>query len=228
MNFKIYTSTIADGNMSYKFGDKATVDANFRRFCEKNGINPHKIVYMGQAHGDRIGVVKRAQIRRRTDGLITNKHGLWLAVYHADCLPLFLLTDKTPGVPGTAIGVAHIGWRGAVAGLPAKMVREMVKHFKVDPKNLTVKFGPFICAKHYDVDASDERTKLLPTVDLGNERAGIDLLASVKKQLLTAGINHYQLTIDKLVCTAESPEKYWSYHRDRKNSGAMISFIGVI
>lgn len=127
-----------------------------------------------------------------------------------------------------SIGVAHVGWRGVVAGLPAKMVREMVKHFKVEPRNIKVKFGPFICARHYDVHVSDERTKLLPTVKLDSERLGIDLSKAVENQLFSVGISHYQLSIGKLDCIAEHSEKYWSYHSAREEiGGVMLSVIGL-
>ncbi|MBI3495010.1 laccase domain-containing protein [Candidatus Berkelbacteria bacterium] len=222
MEISIFTSTVADGNMSYKLGAREQVDQNHERFFEAHGVNPHKVVYMQQAHGDRIGVVKRPQLRKKTDGLISNKPGLWLAVYHADCIPLFFV-DETAG----AIGVAHVGSRGAIAGLPGKMVAEMVKHFKSDPANITVKFGPFICERHYDVPVDDERTKLLPTQAIKNGVIGLDLKKAVVERLIKAGVRqeHINATAE---CTAEHPETYWSYHHTReKTDGVMISIIGL-
>lgn len=233
---QIFTSVVSDGNMSYKFGVKSEVDANHQRFFAKHGINPHKVVYMQQVHGDRIGVVKRPQLRAKTDGLITKTPNLWLAVYHADCMPLFFVGDdpaKSRGASGEvgrsgAIGVAHVGWRGAVAGLPGKMVGEMVKHFKSDPANITVKFGPFICSEHYDVAPDDERVKLLPTSPVGGQgRIGIDLKKSVVDELIKAGIKSENID-PAAECTAEHPETYWSYHRaHEKIGGVMVSVIGL-
>ncbi|MBI3261410.1 laccase domain-containing protein [Candidatus Berkelbacteria bacterium] len=219
--------------MSYKFGTKEQVDGNHQRFFAKHGINPHKVVYMQQVHGDRIGVVKRPQLRKNTDGLITKTPNLWLAVYHADCIPLFFIDESSLVTPGVtregvvALGVAHVGWRGVVAGLPRKMVGEMVKHFKCAPSNITVKFGPFICSKHYDVASDDERTKLLPTVTLENGRLGLDLESVMVTQLKETGIMPENIERSQ-ECTAEHPDTYWSYHHTKeKIGGVMVSVIGL-
>lgn len=222
MKIYTFTSTIADGNMSYKFGSKEDVDANHRRFFAKHGIRPGRVVTMEQVHSDRIGVVKRSQYRNKTDGLITKTPDLWLVVYHADCLPLFLIDEKTP-----AVGAVHIGWKGAVNGIAGKIVREMVKHFKTDPKNLKVEFGPFICSKHYDVDINDERIKHLPHT-IKNGRAYVDILKPVLDQLSQTGILTSNILTPNTQCTAEHTDKYWSHHilRD-KREGGMISVIGL-
>lgn len=231
---QIFTSVVSDGNMSYKFGTKEQVDENHQRFFAKHGINPHKVVYMQQVHGDRIGVVKRPQLRAKTDGLITKTPNLWLAVYHADCMPLFFIDESlrvTPGVTRESagrIGVAHVGWRGAVAGLPGKMVGEMVKHFKCDPANITVKFGPFICNIHYDVRSDDERIKLLrfKPINQGG-KVGIDLKETVIEQLLKTGIKPENID-SSAECTAEHPEIYWSYHHAHEKIGeVMVSVVGI-
>jgi copper oxidase (laccase) domain-containing protein len=52
---------------------------------------------MQQVHGSRIGVVKRPQLRARTDGLITKTPELWLVVSHADCIPLFYIDEEVAG-----------------------------------------------------------------------------------------------------------------------------------
>jgi len=226
---KFFTSTIADGNMSYKLGARDEIDANHERFFANHGVNPHKVVYMQQVHGSRIGVVKRPQLRKNTDGLISKKPGLWLAVYHADCIPLFFIDEEVAGKfkPAGAVGLAHIGWRGVVAGLPGKMVGEMVKHFKTDPANLKVKFGPFICNLHYDTMVSDERAKVLPTTRLEGDRLGLDLKKAVIEQLGKAGIKPENID-STAECTAEHPDRYWSYHHVReKIGGVMVSVIGM-
>ncbi len=233
-NIKIFTSEIADGNMSYKFGAKEQVDANHQRFFETHGVNPHKVVYMQQVHGSRIGVVKRPQLRKNTDGLITKTPNLWLAVYHADCIPLFFIHQTPSATSDVAtggnigIGVAHVGWRGATNGLVGKMVAEMVKHFKCDPANIAVKFGPFICEKHYDIASDDQRIKILPTGSAPKEgRIGINLKKAVVDQLVKAGVKqeHIDSTTE---CTAELPVSYWSYHHTHeKIGGVMVSVVGL-
>lgn len=221
MQVKIVTSTLNDGNMSYKIGSKEEVDANRHSFFEKNGIRPGRVVTMAQVHGDRVGVVKRSQIRRNTDGLITKAPNLWLTVYHADCIPLFFIDETIP-----AIGIAHVGWKGLVAGLPVKMVKEMVKHFKSKPERIKIKFGPYICANCYNIEPKEERVKFLPH-KIKNGQAYLDFGKAVIDQLTSAGVLTFNILTSNVDCTVEQPEKYWSHHKLRdQRAGGMISAIG--
>lgn len=219
---KIITSQIKDGDMRDP--------ANREQFYRDHSIRPTRVVEMQQVHGNRIGVVKRPQLRARTDGLITKNPDLWLVVSHADCIPLFFIDEEIAGKfkPAGAVGVAHVGWKGATNGLVSKMVGEMVKHFKSDLANIKVKFGPFICNIHYDVRSDDPRTKLLRFKPLKQEgKVGLDLKEAVVEQLIKAGIKPENID-STAECTAEHPEKYWSYHAAHgKLGGVMVSVIGI-
>ena len=48
------TSTIADGNMSFRFGESDVVVSNRRRFLKENGADYQKTVCMACNHGETI------------------------------------------------------------------------------------------------------------------------------------------------------------------------------
>ncbi len=62
------------------------------------------------------------------DGLVTDVPGIALVTFYADCVPLYFVDPVH-----RAIGLAHSGWRGTVAGMGACMVRYMQEHFHQPP-----------------------------------------------------------------------------------------------
>src|SRR4030042_5999924 len=55
------------------------------------------------------------------DALITDQENLFLVVQVADCLPVFLFDSRTK-----LLGLAHIGWGGAVSGIMESFIKEAV------------------------------------------------------------------------------------------------------
>ncbi|MDX1532194.1 MAG: laccase domain-containing protein, partial [Rhodothermales bacterium] len=68
-----------------------------------------------QVHGAAVAVVRSGGRRADHDGLVTDRAGLLLSVFAADCA-LVLLADPEARV----VGACHSGWRGTVAGVTAE------------------------------------------------------------------------------------------------------------
>lgn len=68
-----------------------------------------------QVHGDGVHVVSRAGEFGDGDGLVTTTSRLPVAIFTADCVPVVVETTE-------AVGVAHAGWRGIVAGVVGRLV----------------------------------------------------------------------------------------------------------
>ena len=81
------------------------------------------------------------------DGLLTDEPGVTLVTYYADCVPLYFLDPVH-----RAIGLAHAGWRGTVAGMGIKMVEAMAHKFGSRPEELLAAIGPSIGPCCYEVD----------------------------------------------------------------------------
>lgn len=71
-----------------------------------------------QVHGDTVIEATGPGVGGEADALWTRQRGLPLAVFTADCFGVVLVADG-------AVGVAHTGWRGMVAGVAGKLRAEM-------------------------------------------------------------------------------------------------------
>ena len=144
-------------NFSVHLGDdKSNVRENYERIAKVLGCDVTSIVGTVQTHTTNIRRVDQSDAGKVVvkepdygdiDGLVTNEKGLVLAVYTADCVPLFFVDPVRE-----AIGMAHSGWRGTTGNMAGKMVERMAREFGTDPKDLLVAIGPSICQKCYEVD----------------------------------------------------------------------------
>ena len=99
---------------------------------------------VGKTDGGR-GIVREREYTD-VDGLVTNDRNLCLVCFFADCVPLYFVDPKHG-----AIGLAHSGWRGTVAGMGECMVRRMTQEFGTRPEDLVAAVGPSICQDCYEV-----------------------------------------------------------------------------
>lgn len=144
-------------NLSTATGDsRAHIDENYRRIYGAFGHSPATAVISSQVHGKRVAVVSGEHGGERLDscdGLVTDKPGVVLLQRHADCVPVLVYDPKRP-----AIGVAHAGWRGTLAGMSVELVRAMVEAFGSRPADLIAAIGPSIGACCYDVGEEVQRS----------------------------------------------------------------------
>ena len=91
-----------------KLGDMK--DASKREsFCSLKGIKREDLVCAEQVHGNysaRVGKEDGGRFIKNADGLVTSEKGAAIAMFTADCLPVFI------GVKDKACGLVHAGWRG--------------------------------------------------------------------------------------------------------------------
>lgn len=152
------------------------------------------------------------------DAAVTASPGCVLAIHTADCVPLALASE-------TAIGVAHVGWRGLMAGV----VEETVAALRVlsGEGSVRTELGPCIRPRCYEFGPAD--------LDLVAERYGpavrsttasggpaLDLPAAIGVALARAGVDQ---PLDGGVCTACSPI-HWSF-RARGDAGrqALLAWV---
>jgi len=87
-------------------------------------MNLSGLSFLHQVHGaSGQEVTPKAQPKNFVDEgdyLITRMPGMGIGVLTADCLPVICIDQEH-----SAIGIAHAGWRGAVAGVHLEMMRAM-------------------------------------------------------------------------------------------------------
>jgi YfiH family protein len=196
-------------NLSFGVGDDpAAVVAN--RALLKKALGLTTLVSARQVHGERILHISsepEADFEAEGyDALITNCRA-GLMIQQADCQAV-LIHDPD----GPALGLAHVGWRGSVAGILGATVRAMTEAFGSDPARLRAGISPALgrcCAEFINY-----RQELPAWMHDFQVRADhFDFPAISARQLEEAGLRPERISRAGL-CTRCSPD-YFSYRRDR-------------
>jgi YfiH family protein len=171
--------------------------------------------WLRQGHGDEVVRVDEAGAGAgpKADAAAP---GCALAVLTADCAPVVLAT------PEGAVAVVHAGWRGLLAGVVARTVKELRG---LGAGELSAVVGPCIHAECYEFGADQLAAftdRFGPSV-AGVTAAGspaLDLPAAVRAALAEQGVNRVD---DVGICTACSPDHYsWRARRELERQAAVV------
>ncbi len=239
-------STKIFGPLIFNRGKKDEVIKNRKEFFGRLGIDLHDVVMMEQMHSINIKIINRryqgsgvfdiSTYIPNTDGLITDKPGIFLAVLSADCVPL-LFFDPVRNV----VAVAHAGWQGTLKLIGKKMVEKLERKFNTNPKDLVVYIGPSIGPCCYDINPRGEKRieeikkkfkdiALFKEEDILKKRGKkvyLDFWEANKIQLLKSGVQNKNIDLPK-ICTACNLDYFPSHHIERDSRiHTMISVIGM-
>ncbi len=168
------------------------------------------------------------------DGLITVSPNRLISIGTADCAPILLL-DPTKRV----CAAIHAGWRGSVSDITGNAVRKMRAEYGSDPADIFAGIGPTINACCFEVgtDVVEAISEKTPYRDedifyqgKGQEAAEkwqMNLVRLNRLQLMDAGLPPHQIEAAGL-CTHCLPNLFYSYRRDKKKLGNMISGIMLL
>lgn len=216
------------GNMSLCYGDTTNSFNNRKNFLGELGIDFASLVCARQVHGGHIKYAKETDKGRGsmfydsaiagTDAFITDKKDVPLAIFTADCLSVFLYDPKTP-----AIGLAHAGWRSTKSNITKKAIEKMQDKFGSSPGNLLIGFGPAIrnCCCQVSSEFNDYFSF---GVNERDDKFYLDLIAINRKQILEAGGLEKNI-FDSRFCTSCKNDSFFSYRKEAKSSGRMMSVI---
>ena len=130
--------------------DAEAVRENHRRMYRAVDVNPERAATTWLVHGVRTIVVEGPAKGRgwlaKADGMITNQPDTPLVMRFADCVPL-LLYDPAK----RAIGLGHAGWRGAIQGMAASLVKKMQCAYNSRSEDIEAVIGPAISQPNYPV-----------------------------------------------------------------------------
>lgn len=219
------------GNMSLFYGDTKEALSNRKDFLKKIGIDYRNLICARQVHGAGVAYVTESDRGKGAisaedavgafDALVTDKAGLPIGIFTADCLPIFLYD---PG--NRAVGLVHAGWRSSKENIFAGTLRVMQESFNTRKPDLLAAFGPAIRSCCYEVGR--EIVDFFPR-DV-TEKSGhyyLELVSANKRKLLEAGIKEENI-FDCGLCTACLNEDFFSHRREHQNSGRMMSVAMLI
>jgi len=226
-------------NLAYNIGDKVSCVTENRKIISGTlGIDYKNLVSAQQVHKDKIAIVRKEDKGKgafkysnaiaESDALITNIPAIPLLMCYADCVPVFILDPVKK-----AIALIHSGRRGTELELVLKTLFKMKKIFETNPHSCLAAIFPSIgpccyCVKEenkiddYCLNAIKYNGEL---ISLQNKSGrSLDLKKANHLQLIKAGLQEKNIFINE-ICTADHPELFFSYRRDKGNTGRMAAIF---
>lgn len=163
------------------------------------------------------------------DYLITAMQGIGLGILTADCLPV-LCVDITHNV----VGIAHVGWRGAAAGVHLEMIREMSMLYGTKFHEVRLIFGPSALSCCYQVNESfitemhgvNPYAQECATTITPSGSIQFDLPTFVKETAMVSGVKSALINRLHNRCTICNDE-FFSYRRQGAQAGRQMSIISL-
>jgi hypothetical protein len=180
---------------------------------------PGSPLWLRQVHGTAVADASHERAGCEADASFTREPGQVLAALTADCLPV-LLAEET----GSAVAIAHAGWRGLAAGV----IERVIAALGTEPRRLVAYLGPAIGPRAFEVggdvrdafltEDSDAASAFVPT---SPGKWSANLYALARQRLQRVGTTR---VYGGAYCTASDPARFFSHRRDRV-TGRMASLL---
>jgi hypothetical protein len=205
-----------DGRLAFGF-----TDAGFPAAALKLLFPGRPLLFLKQVHADLIISDSEWHAGVEADGLLLESPGVVAVVQTADCLPLFFFSARR-----RRGGVVHIGWRGLLQGIEARLVERLGDELA----DFSFYMGPAIESACYEVGEELPELfakrpyakgifKLIP-----GGRYAMDLRAGVQRSLTGLGVAPSRIR-DSGLCTYCSGGRFPSYRRDGKTGRRIFNFL---
>ena len=200
--------------------DARAVAQNRQLLLDALGVSQAPVLVPNQIHGTNLVTVDcgdaeawdtyAQQAAEGADGIIVNVPEKAALLCFADCLPAIVVS------PSGRFAVLHAGWRGALAGIVGKAVREMALRdknagFCVGAASYNLYIGPHICASCFEVSAEIARqfSEAYGSAVLLDGRH-VDLAAAVAADAQRAGLDPQRVAYAD-ECTVCNGDRLFSY-----------------
>ena len=193
----------------------------------KNKFNLSKLSTLSQIHSNIVHVCDFNFVNGvEGDGLVTNnrKHGI--AVFSADCVPIFLFDVKKK-----IISVVHSGWRGTYSEIVNNSIDIFMKKYYSDIKDIHVYIGPHNMSCCYEV-SDDLKEKFNNHYNFSRGKNifngnNLNMLECIKISLRSKGIFDENVNVIGYCTYCSEDIKFYSYRKDRTSLNRILSTIFI-
>ena len=206
-------------NLALHVNDEKNAVFSNRALLMKHYNLPSTPVWINQTHSNLSIDADSVSSMVDADASYSKKLGTVCGVLTADCLPIFICNKE-----GTAVGVAHAGWRGLVDGI----IESLIQSFDCNGEDLIVHLGPAISQLSFEVGGDVKSQYLSKNKNFEscfayiNSKYYLDLYEAARVVLKGFGVSSISGG-DR--CTYKESDQYFSYRRDGKCSGRMAHLI---
>ncbi len=221
-NEKLFALGVVHGTTTKPLGNMRDIGVQ-TAFLEKLGLPEKNFLRLKQTHGTNIVEVhtdahfnKYRPIFEEADAWILTRPNTGIVIMTADCVPLYFWDEKAK-----TLGLAHAGWRGVAAQLPALIAQRMKKFSEGE---ISVFTGPFIQKCCFEV--KEDVAKVFPnSVETRDGKMYVDLKKEVFEQLVNAGIKAENISLPcDCNCTCSNEKEFFSYRRTGSKD-SLMSFM---
>lgn len=211
--------------------------AELRHLQTTLGLPRFPLIHADQRHTNTVGVVTDQVLANlwpdsryrfpHTDAIVCPLAGVSIAIFTADCAPIFLADRRT-----RTIALAHSGWQGTLSRIAERTVEAMAS-CGTDPADIVAWIGPMAAGCCYEVSeelADRFSAEFTDAMDAGTVlRRGrlLDLVALNAFQLRKAGVPADQV-IPSGLCTIHGHDTFYSYRADKGTTGRVISMMTAL
>ena len=184
------------------------------------GLRLEDLALPKQVHSDNVCWMKEPGRPEQTDAVITDQPGLCVCVKTADCIPVLLYDTRK-----RIVAAVHAGWRGTVARIVQKTIRQMQAQ---SPDDLHAIIGPGISLEWFEVGDEvyeDFKAEGFPMERIAKKisRWHIDLWEANRWLLEKQGVTDIFV---EGTCTRTS-ENFYSARRETLNTGRNYNGIFI-
>jgi YfiH family protein len=209
----------ANFNLALHVGDEQALVLANRALLSKHYNLPSAPVWINQTHSKMSVDADSTSSMVNADASYSKKPGTVCGVLTADCLPVFICNKE-----GTAVGIAHAGWRGLVDGV----IESLIESLDCNGEDLIAHLGPAISQLSFEVGGEVESQYLSKNQNFKNcfvylnNKYYLDLYDAARVVLKSLGVASIS---GGNRCSYKESDQYFSYRRDGKYSGRMAHLI---
>jgi len=190
------------------------------------GLGTEPAAFLKQVHGAEVIRATEGGCVGTADVVMTDRPGLPIAVFSADCVPLLIYDPD-----GRRLAAVHAGWRGTAQSV-ARAAVEALAAAGGPPEGFLAAVGPSIGPCCYEVDKPviARLDQAFPgrwgawVRSVGPGKWMLDLWAANEEQLRGAGLRGDRINNPRL-CTGCRTDLFYSYRRG--HNGRLVSIAAL-